>query len=103
MTALIMLDLSAAFNVINQPTLLNHLEFSFDIKEKPLTWVKSYLTDKSVFQLRIKHYEIRVFILVYQKGSVLGARNDCMYTKPVDVIIKRHNIKYHYYADNTQL
>ena len=47
MTALIMLDLSAAFDVIDHPILLKRLEFSFGIKEKALTWVKSYLTDRS--------------------------------------------------------
>jgi len=39
MTALIMLDLSAAFDIIDHPILLKHLEFSFGIKEKALTWV----------------------------------------------------------------
>ena len=46
MTALIMLDLSTAFDVIDLPILLKHLEFSFGIKEKALIWVKSYLTDR---------------------------------------------------------
>jgi len=34
MTALIMLDLSTAFGVIDHPILLKRLEFSFGIKEK---------------------------------------------------------------------
>jgi len=34
MTALIIVDLSAAFGVIDYPTLLKRLEFSFDIKKK---------------------------------------------------------------------
>jgi len=47
MTALIMLDLSTAFDVIDHPILIKHLEFSFGIKKKALTWVKSYLTDRT--------------------------------------------------------
>jgi len=35
--------------------------------------------------------------------SVLGIKNDCMYTIPVGEIIKQHNIEYHYYADDTQV
>ena len=41
MTASIMIDLSAAFDVIDHPILPKRLEFSFGIKEKALTWVKS--------------------------------------------------------------
>ena len=37
------------------------------------------------------------------QGSVLGPKNYCMYTKPVGETIKRYNIKYHCYADNTQV
>ena len=44
MAALIMLDLSAAFDVINDPTLLKHLAVFVGTKEKALTWVISYLT-----------------------------------------------------------
>jgi len=36
-------------------------------------------------------------------GSILGQKNYCMYTKPVDEIIKRYNIKYHCYANGTQV
>ena len=37
------------------------------------------------------------------QGSVLGPKKYCTYTKPVDSIIKAHNIDYHIYADDTQL
>ena len=37
MTVLIMLDLSAAFDVIDQPIPLKRLEFSFEIKKRALT------------------------------------------------------------------
>jgi len=45
MAALIMLDKSAAFDVIDHPILLKRLEFSFGIEKKALTWAQSYLTD----------------------------------------------------------
>jgi len=52
MTALIMFDLSAAFDVIDHPILLKPLEFSFRINENALTRVKPYFAERefSVFQ-----------------------------------------------------
>ena len=47
MTALIMLDFSAAFDLIDQLILLKRLAFFFGIKKKPLTWLKSYLTNRT--------------------------------------------------------
>jgi len=37
------------------------------------------------------------------QASVLKPKNYCMYTKPADEIMKWHNIKYHYYADDTKV
>jgi len=47
MAVLIMLDLNANLYVIDHLILLKYLEVSFDIKEKALTWVKSYLADRT--------------------------------------------------------
>jgi len=37
------------------------------------------------------------------QGSVLESKNYCMYTKPVDEIIEQYNIKYHCYANDTEV
>ena len=92
MTALIILDLSAAFDVIDHPILLKRLEFSFGIKENALTLVKSYLPDRTQYVSVAKKTSPDVHFGVPQ-GSVLAPKNYCMYTKLVGEIIKRHNIK----------
>ena len=48
MAALIMIDVSAAADVINHSILLKRLEFSLDIKEKASIWIKSYLADRTL-------------------------------------------------------
>jgi len=103
-TALIMLDLFAAFDVIDHPILLKRLEFSFGIKEKALTWVKSYLADRTQCVSVANKTSPDVGLLFgVPQGSVSGPKHYCMYTKPVGEIIKRYNIKYHCYADDTQV
>ena len=47
MAALIMLDLSGTFDVIDHPILRKRLEFSFGINGKGFIWVKLYLTDRT--------------------------------------------------------
>ena len=42
-----LLDLSAAFDIIDYNTLLHRLRFSFDIHEKVLSWCKSYFSRRS--------------------------------------------------------
>ena len=37
------------------------------------------------------------------RGSVLGTKIHCMYTKPVSDINQRHGLSHHSYADDTQL
>jgi hypothetical protein len=40
-----MLDLSAAFNVIDHPILMERLQYSYGITGQALTWINSYLSD----------------------------------------------------------
>jgi hypothetical protein len=47
-TVLVMLDLSAAFVMIDHSTLLCRLEHHFGIVVKPLKWMKSYLSASMV-------------------------------------------------------
>lgn len=61
MTALFSFDLSPAFDVIEHLILMKYLEFSFGNKEKALTRVKSYLTDRTQCVSLVDD----VFILVY--------------------------------------
>ena len=59
-----LLDLSAAFDIIDYDTLLHRLRFSFDIHEKVLSWCKSYFSRRSQ-QLLINDILSHEFSLKY--------------------------------------
>lgn len=101
---LVLLDLSVAFDTIDQETLISRLNKSFHITGSALNWYKSYLMGReqkvviagTVSETKPSKYGM-------PQGSVLGPKKYCTYTKPVGSIIKAHNIDYHIYADDTQL
>ena len=47
MVALVLLDLSAAFDVINHKIFQTRLEHSFGVTGSAISWIKSYLGDRS--------------------------------------------------------
>ena len=102
--ALLMLDLSAAFDTIDHSILLSRFENTFGIRDRALTWFKSYLTNRTqsvAIGDVISADQIMDFSV--PQGSVLGPKTYCMYTKPVCDIIRRHGLMHHSYADDTQI
>ena len=92
-TVLVLLDLSAAFDTIDHQTLLHRLENLFGIKDKPLKWMLSYLSDR--FQTVCVNGQLSTPVhMTYSvpQGSVLGPKNYIMYTKPVGNICRRHGL-----------
>jgi len=102
--ALVMLDLSAAFDTIDHDILIKRFEHSYGITSKALSWMKSYLTDRSqcvcVGESFSKYVKLCYGV---PQGSVLGPRMYCLYSVPVGNIIRQHGLSYHIYADDTQL
>lgn len=101
---LVMLDLSAAFDTIDHEVLLKRLESHYGIKGKVLKWFRSYLTDRS--QSIIIDDEIsepKQLKYGVPQGSVLGPLLFTAYMAPMKNVINKYGLRYHCYADDTQL
>ena len=102
--ALVMLDLSAAFDTIDHNILFHRLEFNFGIKGNALSWLKSYLSDRvqSVSISNVYSDNTKLTCGVPQ-GSVLGPLLFSLYVSPLSDVANRHNMLHHFYADDSQL
>lgn len=101
---LVLLDLSAAFDVIDHNILLRRLSFAYGIDGCTLQWIRSYLTDRyqSVVIGTSNSRKCHLTFGVPQ-GSVLGPKLYCLFSKPIGEICRRHGMDYHCYADDTQV
>ena len=101
---LVLLDLSAAFDTIDHDILLNRLKLRYGIKGTALSWFKSYLTSRSQTVI-INGTESEPQNIKYgvPQGSVLGPLLFTAYLAPLSDVLEKYGLKYHCYADDTQL
>ena len=76
--------------------LLNRLEHRFGIKDTALNWFRSYLTNrKQCVSIR----ESTSSSCNLEFGPILCV----LYTTPLGDILRENGVKYHLYADDTQI
>lgn len=101
---LIFLDMSAAFDTVNHVTLLTRLSTRFGIHGTALKWFESYLSNRKQFvNINASKSSLRDLETGVPQGSVLGPILYLLYTSPMSDIIKEHNLRYHFFADDSQL
>lgn len=96
---LILLDLSAAFDIISHSILLDHIE-----KHIRNNWFKSDLSDhsQSILQSISQSDSVLVKRGVPQ-GSVLGPLLVCIYMLPFEHIIRKYGLELYCYADDIHI
>jgi len=100
----VLLDLSTAFDTVDHNVLFSRLKVIFGLPGEVLEWFGFYL-ERSLQRLSIHGILSDVQVLLYgvPQGSVLGRLVFTMDTRPRGIIAQRYGVKYHLYADDTEL
>ena len=100
----VLLDLSAAFDMVDHVILFNRLAKNFGIRGTALSWLISFLSDRSIC-VSVKScfsYEADIIHGVPQ-GSVLGPLLFSLFVSPVTDIVQSYGLQCHTYADDVAI
>lgn len=102
--ALVLLDLSSAFDTVDHRTLLTILQSRFSVTNQPLQWFHSYLTGRTqVFTTHSSQTLPIPLTTGVPQGSSLGPTQFIAYTESTSEIFSSHSVQYHLFADDTQV
>lgn len=103
-SALSLLDLSAAFDTVDHGILIGRLKTFFGLNGSALSLIESYLTGRtqSVQIGNEKSASVKLNTGVPQ-GSILGPLLFSFYTAPLEKLLNGSNVSFHFYADDTQI
>jgi len=102
--AMLLLDLTAAFDTVDHDILLHRLETTFGFTGNVLQWFRSYLTGRSqCVRLGGEQSSIMDMCCGVPQGSVLGPLLFILYTADLGWLIDSASLRSHQYADDTQI
>ena len=102
-SALCLLDLTAAFDTVDHNLLILRLERQFGLRGVVLQWFRSYLSDRSFRVVLGSNSSFVVHLLCsVPQGSVLGPRMFIMYTADLADSVAERQVNFHSFADDTQ-
>ena len=102
-SALVLLDMSAAFDTVDHEILLSRLHNNFGISGSALDLITSYLSDRTHSVLVNSHICDSCHVSTgVPQGSVLGPLLFSLYTTPLTYLLSESSLPFHLYADDTQ-
>ena len=101
----ILLDLSAAFDMVDHDLPLPFLENNLGLTGSALSLFWMYLSGRLQCVSIINGVMSEFCYLAFgvPQGSVLGLLMFCTYLLPLGSVLQHHKLKYHIYADDTQI
>jgi len=101
-TALLALDISAAFDSIDLHILLERCRKDFNVNGIALNWPTSFITCRTQHIKAARSASVSCLSGVPQGSVVLGPLLFAMYISPISNIVIAHRLRYQQYADYTQ-
>ena len=103
-SALVLVELSAAFDTVDHRILLDLLSFRFAVTDRAYEWFSSYLTGRTqVISTNTSTSEAVALTCGVPQDSVVGQQQFTAYTEDVEELIESFEVKDHLYADDTQV
>ena len=103
-TALVLLDLSAAVDIQDHGILLDVLPSRFGVTDRVFEWIQSYLTSQTqVLSTGSDYSEVTLIACSVPRGSVVRPLLFIADTEDLEDTISRFTFNHHMYADDTQL
>jgi hypothetical protein len=101
--ALMLLDLSAAFDTVDHNILVEVLRRRFGVQGSALDWLADFLSDRRQV-VRVGELESNETALLFgvPQGSVLGPKRFIEYAEDIKLVLERHVACHHLFADDTQ-
>lgn len=101
--ALVLLDLSSAFDLVDHNTLISRLETCVGLRGTVLQWFHSYLTNMRYIVSIGNHSSSEISLQSgVPQGSILGPVLFSLYMIPLGSILK-YWVSFHLYSNDTQI